>query len=75
MPLKDLAWYSLSECLRVQMDGKRACQQCDLYETDRCGGKDILCSGQNKKGYHITENGLSDRQETSNTKKTKKRKK
>jgi hypothetical protein len=41
------------------MDGKKICKECPLFETDACGGKNILASGRNQKGYTITEEGLS----------------
>lgn len=74
MALKEMSCYSLSECLRVQMDGTKVCQDCDLYKTDRCGGMEILKTGKNKKGYNVSENGLNSGNENESSKKKKKKK-
>jgi hypothetical protein len=73
MALKEISCYSLSECLRVQMDGTNVCDKCDLFGTDSCGGQDILKNGKNKKGYSITGNGLNNKDEPQKPKKKKRK--
>lgn len=74
MALQKIEFYSMSECLRVQMDGTQVCEVCDLFGTKNCGGKNILKTGKNNKGYKISESGLT-LNETKTTKKKRKKKK
>ena len=67
--------YSLDECLRVQMDGFKACDKCSLNGTEKCGGKDIKEKKMNSKGYLIGENGVIENKTPPPSKKKKKKKK
>jgi len=46
------------ECLLVQFGGKKACKTCEVKGTDECGGKQILETGKNEKGFNVLERGL-----------------
>jgi hypothetical protein len=69
----------MNECLRVQMDGTKVCEECPLYQSDACGGQNILETGRNQKKYKIGKNGLLLHGESENNdgggKKKKKKKK
>lgn len=55
---KETQCLSEDECFRVQMDGTKICSLCPLFNTDACGGKNILITGKNAKGHTVNENGL-----------------
>ncbi len=44
-----------SECWLVQFQGLRACESCDFKNTGDCGGKNIIKSLQNDKGFKVTK--------------------
>jgi hypothetical protein len=44
-----------SECWLIQFQGLRACDNCDLKNTDDCGGQNIRKTLQNDKGIKITK--------------------
>mgnify|MGYP000975585360 CR=1 FL=1 len=75
MTLHSIEYYSLNECLRVQMDGKKVCKECPLFETDACGGKELLASGRNQKGFIVGEEGLTLSKHNNPEAKNKKKKK
>lgn len=41
------------ECWTVQFEGLSACKKCKLRGTHWCGGKGIILSDKNKKGYRV----------------------
>jgi len=41
------------ECWSIQFKGKEACLGCEFRNTDECGGKNIIKTGKNKKGFPI----------------------
>lgn len=47
-----------SECWGIQMFGRKYCKTCPHRGTKECGGKRILKTGKNAKGYTIGKNGL-----------------
>ncbi len=54
MEIKTLNQRHLSEeCFMIQAFGKHYCKNCPYLETDECGGKDILETGKNNKGYKV----------------------
>lgn len=75
MALQNMEFYSMNECLRVQMDGTNNCKNCPLYKKDACGGKKILKTGKNSKNITVGENGLVFKNEAKQTQKKRKKKK
>lgn len=55
---KETQCLSEDECFKVQMGGTKFCASCPLFNTDACGGKNILITGKNAKGYTVNEKGL-----------------
>lgn len=41
------------ECWSIQFNGKEACLGCEFRNTDECGGKNIVETGKNKKGFSV----------------------
>lgn len=41
------------ECWSVQFQGLSACRNCKYKNTRECGGKGIILSGKNKKGFKV----------------------
>lgn len=46
-----------SECWKVQFLGLDACKRCELKNTRQCGGRGIILSGKNKKGFKVPLGG------------------
>ena len=42
-----------AECWSIQMWGKEKCKTCEYLKTKACGGKDILKTGKNTKGFEV----------------------
>ncbi len=42
-----------SECWEIQFSGIGACEECELKDTDECGGKGIRKSMKNSKGIDV----------------------
>ena len=41
------------ECWAVQLQGFTTCLNCPFRDTGRCGGKEIVKTGKNSKGYNV----------------------
>jgi hypothetical protein len=72
---ENIAVYSSDECWRIQVDGLRICEQCPLKDTDKCGGKSIIETHKNSKGYVVNNNGVTEGKIQEQSKKKKKKKK
>lgn len=46
-----------NECWLVQLKGLRVCEKCEFKNTSQCGGRGIVLSGKNKKGYKVPLGG------------------
>lgn len=58
------------------MDGFGACEKCPLSGTDKCGGKNILATHKNSKGYIVNNKGVTeDKNQSTGSKKKKGKKK
>ena len=54
MEIKSIKQSDLSsECWLIQMFGLSSCKNCEAFDTDDCGGKEILKNGFNEKGIDI----------------------
>lgn len=47
-----------AECWMIQIQGVDACKGCEAYQTEDCGGQEILKTGKNEKGILIEKGGL-----------------
>ena len=57
------------------MDGFSACTECPLKDTEQCGGKQIIETGKNDKGYIVNDNGVTENKTNNPPPQKKKRKK
>jgi len=48
-----------AECWLVQAFGTDRCQECELRDTEECGGKSIRETGKNEKGCKVTATGMN----------------
>ena len=48
-----------TECWLVQAFGTDRCQECELRDTEECGGKSIRETGKNEKGCKVTATGMN----------------
>lgn len=50
-----------AECWNIQVWGIEACENCEVKGTDECGGKNIIKTGENEKGFKVPlEKGRED---------------
>ena len=42
-----------AECWGVQFNGLEACNECEFKGTKECGGKKIVKTGKNEKGFKV----------------------
>jgi len=45
-----------SECMLIQIFGKRSCETCEVKGKKDCGGKSIKATGINEKGIQVPIN-------------------
>jgi len=41
------------ECWLIQMWGLESCKNCEAFETEDCGGKEILKTKKNNRGFTV----------------------
>lgn len=41
------------ECWSIQFHGLAACENCPYKNTRKCGGRGIVLSGKNKRGFKV----------------------
>ena len=42
-----------SECWLVQFQGFKACETCEVKDTEECGGSNIRKTKKNEKGFNV----------------------
>jgi hypothetical protein len=42
-----------AECWLIQFQGKKACEDCEVRDTEDCGGQNIRKTGKNEKGFPV----------------------